>query len=114
VTLLAVVGLAMVTRSWLTGAAGFAPWKAYAAVTIPVLLALAALTRDPRWSRSFRLALAIWVVAAPALFRFSDVTPAFMGYLTIGGVLWTMSLPSFLARRGRYEAILSGSVAGSG
>jgi hypothetical protein len=61
VMLLAVVCLALVTWSYLGEAASVPLWKSYASVALAVLLALAALTRQPYWAISMRFLLGCWM-----------------------------------------------------
>jgi hypothetical protein len=50
--LLATVCLALATWAYLADTSGVPPWKAFVSVVITVLLALAALTRNPDWAGS--------------------------------------------------------------
>jgi hypothetical protein len=91
VMVLAVICLALVTWSYLGEAASVPLWKSYASVTLSVLLALAALTRQPHWAISMRFLSGGWMIAAPFLLKFSDIAPALRAYLAIGVLLATMA-----------------------
>jgi hypothetical protein len=56
-----------------------------------VLLALAALTRQPHWAIAMRFLSGGWMIAAPFLLKFSDIAPALRAYLAIGVLLATMA-----------------------
>jgi hypothetical protein len=60
------------------------PWKAFVSVVITVLLALAALTRNPDWAMAIRFLTGGWLIAVPFVLKFDDVAPALWSYLVIG------------------------------
>jgi hypothetical protein len=75
---------------YLGEAASVSLWKSYASVALAVLLALAALTRQPHWAIAMRFLSGCWMIAAPYLLNFSDIAPALWAYLAIGVLLATM------------------------
>jgi hypothetical protein len=100
VMLLAIVGLALATWSYLGDAASVPLWRSYASVAVAGLLALAALTRQPRWATSMRFLTAAWTIAAPYLLDFAHIAPAFRAYMAIGALLMTTaSIPGASASR---------------
>jgi len=91
--LLAAVCVALVTWSSLTDVARVPLWKSYIGVVISLLFALAALTRHPRWAASIRFLTGVWMVTAPFLLKFTDTAPALWGYLTLGSLIISLSVP---------------------
>lgn len=97
--LLATVALTLATWAWLSGTTGVPPWKSYASVTITLLLALAALTRNPNWAGAIRVLTGLWLIAAPYLLKFQTISPALWTYLAIGTIVIALAMPSLTARR---------------
>jgi hypothetical protein len=96
--LLAVVGLALVTWSYLADAVAMPPWRTYTSVGLTILFALAALTRRSHWAASIRFLMGGWLIVAPYLLGFADIAPAAWAYLTAGAVLVTLSMPASIWR----------------
>jgi hypothetical protein len=71
--LLATVCLALATWAYLDDIPSVPPWKAFVSVAITVLLALAALTRNPDWAMAIRFLTGGWLIAAPFVLRFDQV-----------------------------------------
>jgi hypothetical protein len=97
VVLAATVCLALIT--WFdrvgidhVGAAGVGLWKPYAGVMTIMLLALASLTRHRRWTATIRIALGVWILAAPFLLNLPEVAPARAVYLAAGAVILAVSV----------------------
>jgi hypothetical protein len=100
--LTAVVCLALGTWTFLVDATGVAAWKPAIAVGVSVLLALAALTRRPRWAAALRLLTGTWILAAPYLLAFAMTGPAERVYLTVGVLVCMLAMPEFAALYGRW------------
>jgi hypothetical protein len=96
--LLATVGLALATWADLAETSSVPAWKSFASVTITLLLALAALTRNPDWATAIRLLTAAWLVAAPFILKFDNVAPAFQTYLAVGTLVAAMATPGIAGR----------------
>jgi hypothetical protein len=97
--LLAAMGLTLATWAWLSDNTGVPVWKSYTTVTITLLLALAALTRNPNWAAAIRVLTGLWLIAAPFLLTFQDVTPARWTYIGIGAIVTAVAVPALAARR---------------
>jgi|SRR5271165_3457518 len=95
------VYLALVTWSGLSGSAGIALWKAYFAVLATMFLALASLTRHPRWGVWFRLLMVGWIIVTPYLLAFADQSRLSRSYLMIGILLAAVSMPGVSGILGR-------------
>jgi hypothetical protein len=91
--LLGIVFLALTTWSCVSASTGIPLWKSYISILAALFLALAALTRHPNWAASIRLITGGWIIAAPYLLGFADITPAPRIYLTIGAVIAASSIP---------------------
>jgi hypothetical protein len=98
--LTAVVALALGTWAFLADANGTAAWKPATGVAVTVLLALATLTRQPRWAAVIRMLTGAWIIAAPHVLGFAQVAPAVRLSLTIGTVVATLAMPGFVALTG--------------
>jgi hypothetical protein len=93
VMLLAIVCLALVTWSHVVDAAGAPPWKLYTTLAVSMLLALASLTRHPRWAAWIRLLTGGWIIAAPYMLKFADAAAAPWAHLGTGILLVAVSIP---------------------
>jgi hypothetical protein len=96
-TLASVLCVALATWACLDAASGVAEWRPSLAVVVMLLLALAALTRHPRWAAMMRLLTGSWIVAAPYLLGFAAAAPAARIYLGVGVLLSTMAVPPVAA-----------------
>lgn len=65
IVLAAVVSLALVNWAGFAGMAAAPAWKPWLSVAVALVLALASLTRRHEWTRAFRAATALWIIAAP-------------------------------------------------
>lgn len=101
--LFAAITLTLATWAYLSGGSGVPVWKSYASVAITLLLALAALTRNPDWAAAIRILTGLWLIAAPYLLRFHDVAPATWTYLTVGAIVTALAVPGFTTRRAAQE-----------
>ncbi len=97
--LLAVTSLALASWSYFSDAADISLWKTYTSVATAGLLALATLTRHPRWAAGMRCLTGGWMMAAPYVLGFAAVAPALRAYLILGALVVTFSIPSFIASR---------------
>ena len=97
-TLLTAVTLTLATWACLYGTPAAQVWKCYVCVTITLLLTLATLTRNPHWAAAIRLLTGIWLIAAPFLLRFHDVTAALWIYLGAGATVIALAIPNLAAR----------------
>jgi hypothetical protein len=97
IVILAAVCLALATWSYFSDAAGVPIWKSYFGVVTAMLLALAALTGNPRWAAALRLLTGGWLVAAPYLLNFTDVSAALWTYLVAGILVTTLAIPGIAA-----------------
>jgi hypothetical protein len=93
VVLLGVVCLALVTWSCLADFPVMPLWKSYVSVGLAALFALAALTRHPHWAASIRRLAGGWMIAAPYVLKFSNITPALWAYLAVGTSGVALSVP---------------------
>ncbi len=96
--LLTAVALTLATWACLSGTTGVADWKCYLSVAITLLLALAALTRNPAWAAAIRAMTGIWFISAPHLLRFHDVGPAPWTYIAAGVVVTALAIPGMTTR----------------
>lgn len=96
--LFATVCLALATWANLADTSSVQPWKAFVSVVVTVLLALAALTRNPDWAMAIRFLTGGWLIAAPFVLRFDDVAPALWSYLAIGSLVATAATPAIAGR----------------
>jgi hypothetical protein len=102
--LLATVCLALATWGCLADTSGVPPWKAFISVVITVLLALAALTRNPDWAMAIRFLTGGWLIAVPFVLKFDDVAPSLWSYLVIGTLVAAAASPGMAGRLGRRVA----------
>ena len=99
--LLATVCLALATWVYLADTSSVQPWKAFVSVVVTMLLALAALTRNPDRAVAIRFLTGGWLITAPFVLGFDDVAPAFWSYLAIGTLVATAAAPGIANRLGR-------------
>jgi hypothetical protein len=97
--ILATVALTVATWASFSGISGVAVWKSYTSVAVTLLLALAALTRNPNWAAAIRVLTGIWLMGAPFLLRFEGVMPARWAYLVVGATVILLAIPGFTARQ---------------
>ena len=67
--LLATVCLALATWVYLADTSSVQPWKAFVSVVVTMLLALAALTRNPDRAVAIRFLTGGWLITAPFVLR---------------------------------------------
>jgi hypothetical protein len=91
--LLAVVVLGLVAWVCLSDATSPARWKVFFQFMPAVVFALAALTRHPSWAMAFRFLTGGWVVVAPFILGFADISLAVRADLAIGVLVIMASLP---------------------
>jgi hypothetical protein len=96
----ATVYLAVATWVYLADTSSVAPWQACISVVIAVLLALAALTRNPNRAMTIRFLTGGWLIAAPFVMGFNDVAPALWSYLAIGTLVAAAATPAIVGRLG--------------
>jgi hypothetical protein len=96
--LLATVCLALATWASLAETSSVPAWKSFISVIITLLLALAALTRNPDWAASIRFLTGGWLIAAPFILKFDDIAPALWTYLAIGTLVAALATPGIAAR----------------
>jgi hypothetical protein len=96
--------LALATWAYLADTSSVPPWKAFVSVVITVLLALAALTRNPDLAVAIRFLTGGWLIAAPFALKFDDVAPALWSYLVIGTLVAAAASPGITGRLGRQVA----------
>jgi hypothetical protein len=99
VVLLSVVWVALVTWCAYADDAGVPAWRPSIGVAVAVLLALAALTRHPRWAASIRFLTGGWLAAAPHVLKFDSNAAVFWSCLAIGVVLMVTASPRIDTRR---------------
>ena len=96
VMLSAAMCLSLVTWAALADAAKVGEWKSIIDVSLALFLALAALTRDPRFAITFRLLTGGWIASTPYLLGISDIEPAASASLVIGMLLIALSIAEML------------------
>lgn len=106
VVLLGVVCLVLATWPGLSHSVGMPLWTSCFSTVATMFLALAALTRHPYWAARIRLLTGTWIIAAPHLLGFADLTSAPRTYLTIGALIAAMSVPGLVRRRPRRDELL--------
>ena len=74
-------------------------------MVITVLIALAALTRNPDWAMAIRFLTRGWLIAAPFVLKFDDVAPALWSYLVIGTLVAAATTPGIAGRLGGRASI---------
>jgi hypothetical protein len=72
--------------------------KSYITVSVTLLLALGTLTRNPSRAAATRVLTGLWLIAAPYLLNFWDVSPATWVYLGCGAALTALAIPAWPRR----------------
>jgi SPW repeat len=98
ILLMCVVGLAVVTSAAIPHAAQDVAWKYCFGVAVSMFLALAAVTPRDSWAISLRLATSGWLIAAPWLLAFADVSLARWAHLIAGSLIAVLTAPALFPR----------------
>lgn len=103
VLLVCAVGLAVATWAALTRTDAVGPWRHCVAVVVTMFLVLGAITPHEVWAASVRLAMIGWLMAAPCVLAFEELSPARWAYWITGALIAVLSAPDLLwaQRHGR-------------
>jgi hypothetical protein len=97
VLLAAVMCLALGAWAFLNGVVVVPAQAAFISVAVTLVLALASLTRQPRWAAAIRFVTGLWIIATPYVFGFAAVPPALRLHLAVGTLVTTLAMPGFAA-----------------
>jgi len=98
VLLVCVVVLAIATWAAISGADRVVAWEHCLAVSVTMFLALAAVTPHQACAIAMRLAISGWLMAAPWLLDFAQMTAARWAYWIAGSIIAALSAPGLLPR----------------
>lgn len=98
VLLVCVVGLVVATWAALAQANRVATWGLGFGVSVTIFLALAALTPRTPWAMATRLAMSGWLVVAPWLLAFADLSIARWSHVLASSVIAALAMRGFLYR----------------
>ena len=100
VLLVCAIGVALVTWATLSRAGGEPLWKPVCGVAATLLLTLAALTPRDAWAITMRRVIGGWLMAAPWVLAFAEVSAARWAYVLSGAVIAGMSMSRLPGRAG--------------
>ena len=100
VLLVSAIGLTLVTWATLCRAGAVPVWKPCCGVAATMLLTLAALTPHETWAIAIRRIISGWLIAAPWILTFAEVSAARWAYVISGTLIAAMSLFRSFQRAG--------------